>query len=66
MTECVRKALEEFRRLCGSPKLTRQLNHQGIIISERTVGRIMKKQGLRSRTVKKYKATTNSNHMLLV
>ncbi|MNC29275.1 Integrase core domain protein [compost metagenome] len=66
MTECVRKAYEESRRLYGSPKLTRQLNRQGIVISERTVGRIMKKQGFRSRTVKKYKATTNSNHTLPV
>lgn len=66
MTEHVRKAYEESRRLYGSPKLTRQLNRQGIQISERTVGRIMKKQGLRSRTVKKYKATTNSKHALPV
>lgn len=43
-------------------------NRHGVKISERTVGRIMKKQGLRSRTVKKYKAKakTNSNHALPV
>ncbi|PGY50688.1 hypothetical protein COE09_18480 [Bacillus thuringiensis] len=31
-------------------------------ISQKTVARIMKEQGLQSRTVKKYKATTNSKH----
>lgn len=39
------------------------LKKQGIHVSEKTVARIMKELGLKSRTVKKYKATTNSNNM---
>src|SRR5699024_7270730 len=35
-------------------------------VSERTVTRYMKEMGLRSKTVKKYKATTNSKHNLPV
>ena len=35
-------------------------------MSEKTVARIMKELGLRSRTVKKYKATTDSKHNLPV
>ena len=35
-------------------------------VSEKTVARIMKELGLKSRTVKKYKATTNSKHNLPV
>ncbi|WP_415639236.1 IS3 family transposase, partial [Paenibacillus larvae] len=40
------------------------LKKQGIHVSQKTVARIMKELGLRSRTVKKYKATTNSKHNL--
>ncbi|MDU0332282.1 IS3 family transposase [Paenibacillus sp. 3LSP] len=39
---------------------------QGVRVPEKTVARIMKELGLKSRTVKKYKATTNSNHNLPV
>lgn len=35
-------------------------------MSEKTVARLMKELGLKSRTVKKYKATTNSRHNLPV
>uniref|UniRef100_UPI0012EC27F9 IS3 family transposase n=1 Tax=Paenibacillus zanthoxyli TaxID=369399 RepID=UPI0012EC27F9 len=65
-TENVKQAYAQSNGLYGSPKLTRHLKRSGIAISERTVSRIMKMQGLRSRTVKKYKATTNSRHSLPV
>lgn len=51
-----------FRQLYGSLKITAKLREEGIVVSTKTVARHMKKMGLRSRTVKKYKATTNSNH----
>jgi len=50
----------DSRRLYGSPKITQVLRQQGVRVSEKTVARIMKELGLKSRTVKKYKATTNS------
>lgn len=56
----------ESRRIYGSPKITKQLNSEGVSISERTVSRYMKEEEIRSKTVKKYKATTNSNHNLPV
>lgn len=65
-TELVKDVHVNSRRLYGSPKITQKLHQQGIDISERTVTRIMKKQQWRSRTVKKYKATTNSKHDLPV
>ncbi|PEP85742.1 integrase, partial [Bacillus toyonensis] len=52
----------ESRCLYGSPKVTSVLRQKGKQISQKTVARIMKEQGLQSRTVKKYKATTNSKH----
>lgn len=50
----------------GSPKITAILRQDGICISERTVTRYMKEMGIRSKTMKKYKATTNSKHNLPV
>jgi putative transposase len=52
----------ESRRLYGSPKITQLLWKEGIRISQKTVARLMQEHGMVSRTVKKYKATTNSKH----
>jgi len=53
--------------LFGSPKITALLRKEGYCISEKTVGRSMREQGLRSRTVRKFRVrTTNSNHGLPV
>ncbi|MBG9568034.1 transposase [Brevibacillus agri] len=62
----IRRIFLESRRLYGSPKVAKELHKQGLRVSEKTVARIMKELGLRSRTVKKYKATTNSKHNLPV
>ena len=53
-------------RIYGSPNITVALNLEGIAISRGTVARIMRKNGIKSKVVKKYKATTNSNHDLPV
>jgi putative transposase len=55
-----------FKQRYGSPKIAKKLWDEGWKVSEKTVSRYMKQMGLRSRTVKKYKATTNSNHTLPV
>lgn len=65
-TEQVKEVYDQSRELYGSPKVASKLRQQGVDISERTVTRIMKEQQWRSRTVKKYKATTNSKHSLPV
>jgi putative transposase len=62
----VKRAHLESRETYGSPKITKQLNNNGVKVSQRTVTRIMKKIEIRSKTVKKYKATTNSKHNLPV
>jgi transposase InsO family protein len=56
----------DSRRLYGSPKIAQVLRQQGVQVSEKTVARIMQKLGMKSRTVRKYKATTNSKHSLPV
>lgn len=62
----IRRIFIDSRRLYGSPKVWHALKQQGIHVSQKTVARIMKDLGLKSRTVKKYKATTNSKHNLPV
>lgn len=62
----IRRIFLNSRRLYGSPKIHKELQKQGTKVSEKTVARIMKALGLVSRTVKKYKATTNSKHNLPV
>lgn len=62
----VRKSYLESRGLYGSPKIAKDLERKGIPVCTKTVARIMKEEELRSKTVRKYKATTNSKHTLPV
>jgi len=66
LTKRIKQIFLESRRLYGSPKITQVLRSEGEKVSQKTVARIMKELELRSRTVKKYKATTNSKHSLPV
>jgi transposase InsO family protein len=65
-TQQIRDVYDESRQLYGSPKISKRLQQKGVSISERTVSRIMKQEGIRSRTVRKYKQTTNSKHSMPV
>ena len=49
-------------RLYASPKMMRVLRDEGVRVGQKTVARIMRENGLNSRTVRKYKATTHSKH----
>ncbi|MGW9530996.1 IS3 family transposase [Paenibacillus terrae] len=62
----IRQLFLQSRRLYGSRKIYHSLIKQGIDVSKKTVARIMKQMGMKSRTVKKYKATTNSKHQMSV
>jgi putative transposase len=42
--------------------MTQELRKQGIRVPQKTVARIMSEEGLRSITVRNFKATTNNNH----
>lgn len=46
----------------GSPRITKELNMQGISVSQVLVAKLMKQQSLRSIVKKKYKVTTDSLH----
>lgn len=62
LTKEVKRVHAESNQIYGSPKIHKQLGNEGIKTSERTVQRIMADELIRSKTVKKYKATTNSDH----
>ncbi|WP_259458015.1 IS3 family transposase [Salipaludibacillus neizhouensis] len=64
LTSRIKKIHLESRNTYGSPKITKVLQGKGVRVSQKTVTRIMKENGIRSKTVKKYKATTNSKHNL--
>lgn len=48
------KVFNESKGRYGSPKITKILNAQGIIVSQKRVGKRMKTLGLRSITIKKF------------
>jgi len=57
---------KENYEIYGAPRITVELNNKGIHISKGMVSRLMSKNGIKAKTVKKYKATTDSNHDLPV
>ncbi len=62
----IRAIYDDSDQIYGAPKITRELNRKGIKTHQKHVSRLMKEHGIRSKIVKKYKATTNSNHSLPV
>lgn len=62
----IRAYHEQSRRTYGSPRLTRDLREFGHRASENRVARLMREHGIRAKTVKKWKATTDSKHKLPV
>jgi putative transposase len=62
----IRKSFLESRGLYRSPKIAKDLQRKGIPVCQKTVSCIMKQEHLRSKTVRKYKATTNSSHSMPV
>jgi putative transposase len=62
ITKRIHQIFVKSRRLYGSPKITQILRHEGERVSQKTVAKIMRENQLKSRTVRKYKATTDSRH----
>ncbi|MFW6278184.1 MAG: IS3 family transposase, partial [Halorhodospira sp.] len=62
----VQEAFEDSRQRSGAPRLTRELDGQGVSANRKTVARSMRRQGLRARTTRRFKVTTNSAHSLPV
>jgi len=54
------------RRVYGSPRVTDELRDRGLVCNYKRVARLMRQAGLRPKTVKKFRATTDSQHNLPV
>ena len=50
----------------GSPRITAELNHQGIKVSKPLVAKLMRDLGLRSIVKKKFRITTDSTHSFII
>lgn len=66
ITKLVVTEFEASRKIFGSKKIREVLRSKGERVSRGLVAQIMREKGLRSKVVKKYKATTNSKHNLPV
>ena len=62
----IREIHQKSRRVYGSRKVKKELEDRGKRVNHKRVERLMKKEGLRSKVAKKFKATTNSSHTLPV
>jgi putative transposase len=66
LDEAVKAAFERKKGRSGSPRLVLDLADAGHQHDRKTVASSMRRQGLRAKAAKKFKATTNSNHNLPV
>jgi transposase InsO family protein len=62
----IRVIHRESRHTYGSPSIWHALVQQGHRVGEHRVARLMRQDGIRAKTVKKWRATTQSNHRLPV
>ena len=58
----VRSAFRELNGTSGSPRMTRELQDQGLPIGRRRTARLMRENGLRARQKRRFKRTTDSHH----
>lgn len=66
LTDKIKRIHIQSNGIYGSPKITKVLISEDVNVSQKTVGNIMKENNIKSKAVKKYKATTNSNHNLSI
>jgi putative transposase len=62
----IRESHKNSHRVYGSPRITEDLQANGIKCSKNRVAHLMRVNGIVAKTVKKFKATTNSKHNLPV
>ena len=66
LLSAIRVIHQESRETYGSPSICDALIKQGHCVGEHRVARLMRQEGIRAKTVKKWRATTQSNHRLPV
>ena len=58
----VKGTFVHFKSRYGAPRITRHLNDNGQPCDEKTVASSLRRQGLRAKAAKRFKATTKSDH----
>ena len=66
LDDVVKAAFVAGKGRLGSPRLVIDLAEAGEVYDRKTVANSQQRQGLRAKAARKFKATTNSNHMLPV
>ncbi|MCP4124474.1 MAG: IS3 family transposase [Bacteroidetes bacterium] len=67
LTDEIRRIHAKSKQTYGSPRITAELNVRSRKVSRPRVARLMKKAGIRSKVIKKYRvATTDSKHAFLI
>jgi transposase InsO family protein len=56
----------QSRKSYGAPRIHRELKEQGVPCSKNRVARLMRREGIKAKTPRKFKATTDSKHNLPV
>ena len=64
LMEKIHLIFESSRRTYGTRRIKRELAKQGEQVSRRRIGKLMTELGLKCRTKKKFKVTTDSKHSL--
>lgn len=64
LRELVRDIFADSKGRYGAPRIQRALATKGTRISRKRVARLMRELGIRAKSARKYKATTDSNHRL--
>ena len=59
--ELIRRIWEKSRKLYGSPRIWAEIRSQGYSFGENRIARVMREEGLRSRSRKAFKVTTRSS-----
>ena len=62
-TELIKNIFDTSNQTYGSPRITEQLKREGYHISKKRVAKLMSINGWRSKLKKKFKVTTDSNHL---
>jgi putative transposase len=62
----IRSAFTLSHETYGSPRMTRELQDEGLQVGRRRTARLMRENGLKARQERRFKRTTDSHHAFLV
>jgi putative transposase len=58
----IKYVFEDNKGRCGSPRIKKQLNKDGVVCGKNRVAGLMRKNNIKAKGVKKFKVTTDSKH----